>query len=168
MPNACQLHIRNFLTAGKINDPQSTRPEVHAKFKALTEELGKLWEQNETKYDQHIQHNPCPYLDGKTCTIYAIRPDGCRLYPNTVFGRESKDCQALNRFKKQKAALKKGKRAKETYHHIAASQEQTAKLIKSTKCTQKQYQTCITKLRQAGMTDNELILFHYFNCKNKD
>lgn len=79
--------LENFLTAGEINDPQNTCPEVHAKFKALTEELGKLFDQDPAKYDQHIASNLCPFLaSDNSCAIYEIRPEGCQLYPNTKNG----------------------------------------------------------------------------------
>jgi hypothetical protein len=68
-----------------------------------------------------------------------------------------------------RAALKKGRASKETYLFTgktlgSAKSEET---IKPAKFTEKQYQTCIAKLRQTGMTDDELALFNYFNGQNK-
>ncbi len=155
--------LENFLTAGKINDPKNTCPEAHSKFKALTEELGKLFEQDETKYDQHIINNPCPYLQNNACTIYEIRPDGCRLYPHTKFGMDSLDCEPLTRFKKQKSTLKKGRHCKEIYCRTGTGQSGHAEPIKSAKHTEKQYKACIAKLHQVSVTDDELTLFLCLN-----
>ncbi|MCL4430158.1 MAG: YkgJ family cysteine cluster protein [Chloroflexi bacterium] len=155
--------LEDFLTAGEINAKPQEQPEVHAQAKALFEALGKMWEADEAKYDQYIMQNPCPFLVDKSCSIYEIRPDGCRLFPKTAFGMQTQDCEPLKRFKKMRTALKKGRTAKETYHFTGANQEP----IKPTKFTEKQYQTCINKLRQAGVTDDELALFNYFNGQNK-
>lgn len=161
--------LEDFLTAGEINAKPEEYPEVHAKVKALYEELGKMWEADEAKYDEYTMHTPCPFLVNKSCSIYEIRPDGCRLFPQTAFGMQNQDCTPLTRFKKMRATLKKGKPHTETYYF-------TGKTLGSTKCdepikpakfTEKQYQTCIAKLRQAGMIDDELALFNYFNGQNK-
>jgi hypothetical protein len=72
---------------------------------------------------------------------------------------QTQDCEALNRFKKQRVALKRGRKTKETIHFTGKSPES----IKPAKFTEKQYQMCITKLRQAGITDEELALFKFFN-----
>lgn len=142
-------------------------PEVHAKVKALFEALGEMWEANETKYDKYIMHNPCPFLVAKSCSIYDIRPDGCRLFPQTAFGMHTQDCEPLNRFKKMRSALKKGRSAKENYYFTGKTLGFTrdVDLIKLAKFNDKQYLACIVKLRQVGMTDNELALFNYFNGK---
>jgi Fe-S-cluster containining protein len=161
--------LEDFLTAGEINAKPQERPEVHAKMKALSEELGKMWEADEAKYDEYTMHTPCPFLAEKACSIYEIRPDGCRLFPKTAFGMLTEDCPALNRFKRMRTALKKGKTNKETYHFTGKTMG-SAKCdepIKPAKFTQKQYQTCIIKLREAGMTDDELALFNYFNSQKK-
>ena len=148
-------------------------------MKALSEELGKMFEADEAKYDNYTMHTPCPFLADKSCSIYEIRPDGCRLFPQTAFGMQTQDCEALTRFKKQRAALRKGRTAKETCHFTDANIKPTkftektlgsAKFgepIKPAKLTEKQYRTCIAKLRQTGMTDDELALFNYFNEQNK-
>jgi hypothetical protein len=68
-----------------------------------------------------------------------------------------------------RAALKKGRTAKESYH-FAGKTSGTAERnepIKPSKYTEKQIQTCITKLRQAGMTNDEITLFNNFNEQNK-
>ena len=73
------------------------------------------------------------------------------------------DGEALNRFKKQRTALKQGRKTKETYHFTSKDQ----KIIKTAKLNEKQYQICITKLCQAGITDEELALFKSFNKQDK-
>ena len=105
--NCCKLE--DFLSAGKINAKPEEYPEAHAKLRTLCEELGELWEGNEAKYDEHIMNNICPFLINKACSIYEIRPDGCRQFPKTAFGMESQDCEPLTRFRKMHAALKKGR-----------------------------------------------------------
>jgi Fe-S-cluster containining protein len=161
--------LDDFLTAGKINAKPHEHSEVHAKMKALSEELGKMWEADEAKYDNYIMHTPCPFLVNNACSIYEIRPDGCRLFPKTAFGMLTEDCEPLTRFKKIRAALKKGRLNTETYHFTGESQGTTERTepIKPAKFTEKQYQTCITKLRQTGITDDELALFNYFNEQKK-
>ncbi len=151
--------LDDFLTAGEINAKPQEQPQVHAKIKALTEKLGRMWEANEAKYDEYTIHTPCPFLDNHTCSIYQIRPDGCRLFPKTAFGMQTEDCEALTRFKKQRSALKKCKVSEETYYFVGAGSEH----IKSAKLTKKHYQACIAKLRQSGITNDELALFSIFN-----
>jgi Fe-S-cluster containining protein len=158
--------LDDFLTAGEINATSAENPKVHAKMKALSEELGKMWEADEAKYDNYIMHIPCPFLVNNACSIYEIRPDGCRLFPKTVFGMQTQDCEALTRFKKQRSALKRGRISKETYHFTKSSATKP-EAIKHTKFTEKRYQACIAKLRKAGITDDELSLFNYFNGKKK-
>ena len=161
--------LEDFLTAGEINAKPQEHPQVHAKIKALFEALGRMWEADEAKYDEYIMHNPCPFLVDNSCSIYEIRPDGCRLFPQTAFGMQTQDCESLNRFKKMRTALKKGKTNTEIYHFTGKTQG-SAKcdgVVTPAKFTEKQYQTCIVKLRQAGMTDDELALFNYFNGQNK-
>ncbi|MBN1516310.1 YkgJ family cysteine cluster protein [Candidatus Sumerlaeota bacterium] len=56
----------------------------------ITED-GKDWESEDHK------RTPCPFLnvddDRKSCTIYSVRPEGCKLYPfNTDGGRQNVDC----------------------------------------------------------------------------
>jgi Fe-S-cluster containining protein len=99
---------------------------------------------------------PCPFLANKTCSIYEIRPEGCRQFPNTVFGMLTQDCEALTRFKKQCAALSTGRTAKRTYHS-------TKEPIKETKIDPKRYQDCVAKLRKAGVTEDELVMFRALN-----
>ena len=161
--------LDDFLTAGEIGGTPQSHPKAHANVKALFETLGSMWEDSETKYDHYITHSACPFLVNKSCSIYEIRPEGCRLFPKTAFGMQTQDCEALARFKKQRAALRKGRVAKETYHFTmkALGPVKCAEPIKPAKLTQKQYRACITKLRQVGMTDDELTLFEYFNSKNK-
>jgi Fe-S-cluster containining protein len=156
--------LEDFLTAGEVAAKTHEHPEVHAKIRALFEALGKMWEASESEYDKYVQRNLCPFLVDKSCSIYEIRPEGCRLFPKTAFGMQTQECEPLNRFKKTRNALRKGRSAKETYHFTGASQEP----IKPPNFTEKRYQTCINKLRQTGITDDELALFNFFNKqKNK-
>lgn len=155
--------LDDFLTAGEVNAKPEEYPEVHSKLKALFESLGEVFEISESKYDQYIQQTPCPFLVNKLCSIYEIRPIGCRHFPNTAFGMQTQDCEALKRFKKMRLALKDGKNAKETYIHVSKDNSQ----IKSARFAEKQYKNCIAKLRQAGITDTELSLFEQFNILNK-
>ena len=158
--------LEDFLTAGEVNSKPEEHPEVHGKLKTLFEALGVIWKADETKYDEYIMHTPCPFLVEKSCSIYEIRPDGCRLFPKTAFGMQSQDCEALNRFKKMRTALKKGRRCKENYYFTGKTQlTEINQQIKPVKFKEKQYRACIVKLRQAGMTNDELTLFNCFNGK---
>jgi len=148
--------LEDFLTAGEIQSSPETNQEVYAKFKALTIELGKLFEQDENRYNQYIAHTVCPFQTGNICSIYTIRPKGCRQFPNTPFGMLSKDCKALDHFKKQKMALKKSRIIKETYHF-------TVDKIKPVLFSKKQYDTCIGKLLKVGITEDEIALFNSLN-----
>ena len=148
--------LEDFLTAGEIQGSPETNREVYAKFKALTVELGKLFEQDENRYDQYITNVRCPFQADNICSIYAIRPNGCSQFPNTPFGMLSKDCKALDRFKKQKMVLKKGRVVKETGHF-------TVDPIKQVKFSKKQYNSCFNKLLQVGITEDEITLFNTLN-----
>lgn len=159
--------LDDFLTAGEINGKPEEHPKVHAKNRALFDELGEMWAADEAKYDNYIQRTPCPFLVNNACSIYEIRPDGCRLFPNTAFGMQTQNCPPLTRFKKQRAALKKGRTCKETYYLTDGSTENNV-LIKAAFVNEKQYNVCIAKLRQAGITDDELALFNHFNEKKKE
>ena len=155
--------LDDFLTAGEINAKPEERPEVHTKIKALFDALGEIFEADEEKYDKYIQQTPCPFLDDKSCSIYEIRPTGCRLFPNTAFGMLTQNCEPLNRFKKMRAVLKKGRTSKEKYCFTGTNQAP----IKSTEFTEKQYLACLNKLRREGITEDELSFFHIFNRQNK-
>ncbi len=155
--------LDDFLTAGEVKAKPQETSKIHAKLKALFESLGEIFETGVEEYDNYVMHNPCPFLVDKSCSIYEIRPEGCRQFPNTVFGMLTQDCEALNRFKKQRIVLKKGRASKETDHFTSIKTEP----IKPVKLTEKQYQTCIAKLRQAGITNEELDLFKQINEKNK-
>jgi Fe-S-cluster containining protein len=161
---ACCL-LEDFLTAGEISAKPEDQTEVHSKVKTLFEELGKMWETDEAKYDDYIAHTPCPFLVNNVCSIYEIRPEGCRLFPKTAFGMQTQDCPALSRFKKQRLALIKGRPHVETFR-ITNSNE-VEETIKPTKLTEKQYLSCIDKLSRAGITLDELALFNCLNGKNK-
>ena len=161
--------LDDFLTAGEIVTEPKEHPEVRAKIETLFDELGKMWAENEAKYDEYIQRTPCPFLVNKICSIYEIRPGGCRLFPKTAFGMQTRDCPALNRFKKQTAALKKGKTCRETYGFVGknATAIKLKRPITVAVFTEKQFQTCLTKLRGAGITDEEQKVFNELNgaCK---
>lgn len=67
--------------------------QVLEKYYGRIVEEGKSWESEDNK------RTPCPFLktDGhvKCCSIYSVRPIGCRLYPfDTDFGRAGVDCKA--------------------------------------------------------------------------
>jgi Fe-S-cluster containining protein len=153
--------LEDFLTAGEILGKPEEHPQIYARNQAIFEEIGKIFDEDEAKYDNYIANNPCPFLVNNVCSIYEIRPGGCRLFPKTAFGMQTTDCPALIRFKNQRNILQKGKTCKETYLITSAS----SKLIKSTTFTEKQYNGCLAKLRRAGMTNDELALFNYFNQK---
>lgn len=150
------------MTAGEVTAKPQEQPKIHAELKALFDMLGEKWESDEVEYDRYVSSTPCPFLVENKCSIYEFRPGGCRLFPNTAFGMLTKDCPALNRFKKQRTALKKGRAGQESYHLIA---EET-KPIKQTCITEEQYATYIVKLRRAGITEEELALFRRFNKKS--
>jgi Fe-S-cluster containining protein len=149
--------LEDFLTAGEIHGSSETHQRAYDRFKSLTEELGELFEQNEKKYEQYIARARCPFQTGNVCSIYEIRPNGCRQFPNTLFGMLSKDCKALDRFKKQQTSLKRGQVVKETGHSTAANQ------IKLAKFSKEQYDVCLGKLLQAGSTKEEIALFNILN-----
>ena len=155
--------LDDFLTAGEITSKLHDQSEVQAKLKGLFDFLGVIFEEDEAKYDQYITHNSCPFKVEKTCSIYEIRPEGCKQFPNTKFGMQTQDCEALNRFKRQRTALRKGRKTKETYHFTSKDQ----KIINPAKLNEKQYQICITKLCQTGITNEELALFKSLNKQNK-
>ncbi len=151
--------LDDFLTAGEITPKLQEHPEVSTKLKDLFKMLGLIFEEDEAKYDQYITHHACPFLVEKSCSIYEIRPEGCRQYPNTKFGMQTQDCEALHRFKRQRAALKKGRKTKENYYFTSKDKQ----IINPAKLTEKQHQNCLTKLCKAGINDEELALFKIFN-----
>ncbi len=154
--------LDDFLTAGEIKTNQKENRKVLTKVQELYDELGKIWEKDEAKYNDYIMHTPCPFLIKKTCSIYKIRPEGCRRYPNTEFGMETQDCEPLLRFKKQRTALKKGRKTAETYYFMIQEEN-----VKHSILTEKQYQNCLTKLRQTGITKDEMVLFETINKENR-
>ena len=162
--------LEDFLVAGEISAKPKEQPQTYAKVTALFEELGKKWEADEGKYDEYIAQVSCPFLVNNSCSIYTIRPLGCQLFPKTTFGIQTKDCPSLNRFKKQRLSLKKGKNCKETNHFIEETEGSTIsdEAITSTKFTEKQYQACIANLHKTGITEGELALLNDFNRKSKN
>jgi Fe-S-cluster containining protein len=148
--------LDDFLTAGPIKAKPGENPEIEAKLHTIYDYLEKLLEGGEAKYDNYVLHTPCPFVKDKICTIYPIRPDGCRQFPNTPFGMESEDCEALDRFKKQIKTLKHGRATKVTLHF-------TKEPIQEAKLTPKQYEACVEKLRKVGITKEELALLAVLN-----
>ena len=60
---------------------------------------GRVSDDRKSWISEDEKRTPCPFLeteaDKKACTIYSVRPKGCRLYPfNTDFGRQGVDCPA--------------------------------------------------------------------------
>jgi Fe-S-cluster containining protein len=161
--NCCRLE--DFLCAGEIKAEPHEHLQIQNRVKTLFEELGNMWKSDEGKYDKYIMESTCPFLADNSCSIYEIRPEGCRLFPKTAFGMQTLDCEPLNRFKKMCKVMKKGRRSTGEYYLTGKVQvlNEYNELIKPVKLTQKQYQTCIIKLRQAGITDDELTLFNFFN-----
>lgn len=148
--------LDDFLMAGPVKAKPGEVPEVEGKLQAIYDYLQKLLEEGEDKYDNYVLHNPCPFVKDKVCSIYPIRPDGCRQFPNTPFGMESEDCEALDRFKKQIKSLKHGRATKVTYHF-------TNETIKETKLTRQQYDFSVAKLKKVGITEEELKLLQFLN-----
>jgi len=148
--------LDDFLTAGPVKTKLGENPEVENKLQAIYDYLEKLIEEGEDKYDGYVMHTPCPFVKDKKCTIYSIRPDGCRQFPNTPFGMLSEDCEALDRFKKQIKILKQCRRSKVTFHFTTES-------IKESKITLQQYNNCVSKLGKVGIKDEELALLQVLN-----
>ncbi|MGD6805627.1 MAG: YkgJ family cysteine cluster protein [Candidatus Bathyarchaeia archaeon] len=151
----CKLD--DFLAAGEVK-ALAQHPKIQAELKKLYDELAVLFEQGEDKYDDYVMHTACPFLKNKLCTIYEIRPEGCRQFPNTPFAMLSEDCEALDRFKKQRLTLRRGRKSQEAFHS-------TGEAIVPAKATKAQYQKCIAQLKQAGITKEELNLFRSLNEK---
>jgi hypothetical protein len=77
--------------------------------------------------------------------------------------------RASHAIQENEGCPEKGRITKETYLFTGKAQFSTEcdEQIKPSKFTQEQYQTCVAKLRQAGMSDDELTLFNYFNGLSK-
>ncbi len=150
----CKLD--DFLTAGPIKATAEQQPQLRTQLKSLYDMLGERLENGQEEYDAYVTKTPCPFLKNKLCSIYEVRPQGCRMFPNTPFAMLSEDCEALDRFKHQRNALKRGRKTKEAFH-------QTQQAIKPSKFTEKQYQKCMDQLKQAGATKDELALFESLN-----
>ena len=99
----------------------------------------------------------CPYLK----LPLSLRPvlKAAALLHDIGYYRKPSDHQAEG----SRIVLKKGRASKETNQFTSTKGE----TIKPVKLTEKQYQTCIAKLRQAGITNAELDLFRQINEKNK-
>lgn len=73
-----------------------TVAQVIEKYYGRIVEERKKWEPEDHK------RTPCPFLaadgDIKSCSIYSVRPLGCRLYPfETDGGRAGVDCAAAEK-----------------------------------------------------------------------
>lgn len=155
----CKLD--DFLTAGPVKATAEEQPQIHAKLQALYDELAVLLEKGEEEYDRCVMHTACPFLRDKLCSIYPIRPEGCRRFPDTAFAMLSEDCEALTRFKKQRNALKQGKKEEENF--CSSTQP-----IKSANLSTRQFNKYIAKLRRVGITEEELALFKALNADQKE
>ncbi|MFC1968728.1 YkgJ family cysteine cluster protein [Chloroflexota bacterium] len=90
-------------------------PHEPAKEHAIAQQLGISYEDFITTYIGDIIGNqkvnpkpraPCPFLSGNTCTIYQVRPCGCRKYPlKTDCGSAGIDCKGYKEFTRVKEAL---------------------------------------------------------------
>lgn len=79
----------------EIADFLNTNPE-----EIITKYYGEiLWENGERYIKKYIEdkRTPCPFLgNDRTCSIYLVRPDGCRKYPiETDCGRCGVDCPGM-------------------------------------------------------------------------
>ncbi|MCL2642976.1 MAG: YkgJ family cysteine cluster protein [Candidatus Bathyarchaeota archaeon] len=151
--------LEDFLMAGELLGSSVVDCEVYAKFDVLKEQLGVMFERDEAEYERYVAHNRCLFQRGSLCSIYAVRPMGCRQFPNTPFGMLSEDCRALDRFKKQCLALKRGRAFKETGHF-------TVDPLVPVVFSEKQYALCLDKLCKVGITAQELALFNALNKPN--
>jgi Fe-S-cluster containining protein len=149
--------LDDFLTAGPLTADLKEHPEIQMKLQTLQNHLAALIEAGEDQYDNYVLHTPCPFVEDKICSIYAIRPQGCRNFPHTLFGMQTTYCPALTRFKSQRSALRRGMKVKETPHFTVAEPLQPCKL------SDKQRQRCRSKLEAAGATAAELALFEELN-----
>jgi Fe-S-cluster containining protein len=148
--------LDDFLTAGPIKAKPGENPEIESKLQAIYDYLQKLLEEGEDKYDEYVLQTPCPFVKDKICAIYTLRPDGCRQFPNTPFGMESEDCEALDKFKQQIKVLKHGRASKVTLHF-------TNEPLIDAKFSKQQYDDCVEKLKKAGITEEEIALFAVLN-----
>jgi Fe-S-cluster containining protein len=151
--------LDDFLTAGPLTADLKEHPEIQTRLQTLQNHLATLIEASQEQYDNYVLHTPCPFLEGKACSIYAIRPQGCRNFPHTLFGMQTEYCPALTRFKRQRVALRRGRKVKETPHFTVTKPLQPCKLSEG------QRQRCLSKLRAAGATAAELALFEKLNPK---
>lgn len=160
--------LDDFLMGGEIKATPEECPDIHKKLKVLYDTLAELIEKGVEIYDKYTTSTPCPFLNNKLCSIYPIRPEGCRQFPNTAFGMQSRDCEALDRFKKQCIALKRGRNTTITFHFTDPKFDPStaSKTVKPAVYTDKQYQICIVKLHNAGITVDELVLFNSLNGKS--
>ena len=163
--NCCKLE--DFLSAGKIEEAAEDFLGISKILEDLYRELGKIWDLNETKYDEELSHRMCPFLKDNFCSIYEIRPKGCRVFPRTVFGMDSQDCEPLTRFKKMRSTLKKGRKSRETFCFVDTGKGPAeASKPHFVKIDEEQFQNCLVKLRKAGMTDDELELLKFLNGRS--
>jgi Fe-S-cluster containining protein len=155
--NCCKLE--DFLCAGKIRGAPEDYPGVFVALKELFGELGNIWELGERIYDEYVMHANCPFLVGNSCSVYEVRPEGCRLFPKTAFGMASEDCEPLIRFKRMACALRRGRKC------VNECFFRTDRAVESVSLSESRFQSCVEKLRGVGMTDDELSVFSFLNSR---
>ncbi len=99
----CQRCGKCCAEIGLPSDPESifeiaeyldlTIEQVIDKYYGRMDDDGRAWISDDSK------RTPCPFLetngDMKCCSIYKVRPSGCRAYPlDSDFGRNGIDCVA--------------------------------------------------------------------------
>ncbi len=61
---------------------ESDIPKIAAKLKISNEQFKQDYlVEDEDGEGYRFNREPCPFLDGKKCSIYSIRPKGCGSYP---------------------------------------------------------------------------------------
>ena len=160
----CLLYARRFLDCRRNHRQTQEHLEVHAKVKALFEALGKMWEADEAKYDQYIQHNSMP-VSGRQVLLY-LRNSTRRLptLPQNHIWHANPRLRTPQQIQK---ATQRPKKRQNRQRNLPLYRNANQEPLKPSKFTEKQCQTCLTKLRQAGITDDELALFKQINGENK-
>ncbi len=156
--NCCTLAAFNSAGFDLIGNP--TEQQVQD----VNQQIKTYIEANRQKIDcsKDLTDIKCPFLlQDNSCEIYPYRPVGCQLYPKTDCGMSTEEglCESLDRFKNLRKAITKGYGG----NYIADSYFLGKDGIKSVKMTKTQYERCVAKLRRAGMTQNELLLFQHLN-----
>lgn len=99
----CQRCGKCCAEIGLPYDPESIHEIARFLRLSLDEILekyyGTITDDRKGWMSEDHKRTPCPFLeedgDRKSCSIYEVRPLGCRLYPfETDFGRQGVDCPA--------------------------------------------------------------------------